>query len=166
MKVLVGSKNITKIDAVKTVFSEDEILALNIPSGVDQQPLTDIETRKGAINRAKQCVKGSSNAIGIGLEGGVMKLANELYLCNWGALVTSTGKVYTASGARIVLPNVITEELKKGMELGLIMEAYTKREQIGTKEGTIGVFTNQLISRKEMFIHVVTLLKGQWKYWE
>ncbi|WP_156291528.1 DUF84 family protein [Oceanobacillus salinisoli] len=165
MKIVIGSKNPTKINAVKEIFAEADVSEMDVPSKVSAQPFSDEETRIGAINRAKQCKDSASQTIGIGLEGGVMYVEDELYLCNWGALVTEDERVFTASGARITLPKEIDEQLRRGLELGEIMDEYAKREEVRKKEGTIGIFTNDLISRQEMFCHVVQLLRGQWEYW-
>ncbi|WP_085991652.1 DUF84 family protein [Oceanobacillus senegalensis] len=166
MKIVIGSKNPTKINAVEEVFPELEVSSKDVPSKVAAQPFSDEETRHGAINRAKQCKDISKGTIGIGLEGGVMYVEDELYLCNWGALVTEDEQIFTASGARIKLPKEIDEQLKRGLELGDIMDDYAKRENVRKNEGTIGIFTNDLVSRKNMFQHVVKLLRGQWEYWE
>lgn len=164
MTISIGSKNPTKIEAVKEVFPTKRVTGLDVPSNVSDQPFSDEETRKGAINRAFQCVNFNVKTIGIGLEGGVMDVDNQLYLCNWGALVTNTGEIYTASGARIMLPMAIAEQLRNGMELGDVMDRYAMKEEVRKKEGAIGIFTNDLISRQEMFAHVVKLLRGQWEY--
>lgn len=163
MNIVIGSKNPTKIKAVEEVFPEAYIYSKDVSSKVSAQPFSDEETKEGAINRAKQCA--TKDTIGIGLEGGVMYVRDELYLCNWGALVSEDNQVYTASGARILLPREINESLKSGKELGDIMDVYAKREGVRNKEGAIGIFTNDLISRSEMFTHVVKLLRGQWEYW-
>src|SRR5690625_2131339 len=166
MKITIGSKNPTKIKAVQDVFKTAEITSLDVLSGVSSQPFSDEETRAGAINRAKSCAKSTPNATGIGLEGGVMYMDDQLFLCNWGALVTPDQKVYTASGARILLPDDIEKQLKLGYELGALMDDYALKKDVSKKEGAIGIFTNNLITRKEMFKHVVMLLRGQWDYWE
>lgn len=166
MKIIIGSENPTKISAVQEAFKTNEIVSLDVPSNVSPQPFSDEETRKGAINRARQCAGSTSDAIGIGLEGGVMYIDQQLYLCNWGALVTSQGQVFTASGARILLPQEIATQLEKGYELGHLMDDYALKKEVSKKEGAVGIFTNNLITRKEMFMHVVMLLKGQWEYWE
>lgn len=44
------------------------------------------------------------------------------------------------------------------------MDAYTKKENVRSQEGAIGIFTNNLISRESMFTHVVQLLKGQYDF--
>jgi len=162
MKIIIGSKNPTKIKAVKDIFLNDEVISLDVPSHVSVQPYSDEETMEGAINRAKQC--STDEAIGIGLEGGVMYIQNQLFLCNWGALVTPNHNVYTASGARIPLPDEIDVQLKAGFELGDLMDIYAMKKEVRNNEGAIGIFTNEQVSRHDMFAHVVKLLRGQWAY--
>lgn len=162
MKIIIGSKNPTKIKAVENIFLNTEIISLDVPSQVSVQPFSDEETMNGAINRAKQCA--SYDAVGIGLEGGVMHIDDKLYLCNWGALATSEGKVYVASGARIPLPNEIDVQLKAGFELGDLMDIYSEKQGVRNKEGAVGIFTKEFVTRHEMFAHVVKLLRGQWEF--
>ncbi|MBY7143905.1 DUF84 family protein [Virgibacillus sp. NKC19-3] len=166
MNILVGSMNPAKIKAAQDVFPSYSITPKHVLSKVSPQPFSDEETREGAINRALQCATSNpKNVIGIGLEGGVMDVDNQLYLSNWGALVSPNGAIYTASGARIILPQEFAEPLKNGMELGDMMDRYAKKIGVRKKEGAIGIFTGGLISRHEMFAHVVRLLRGQWEYW-
>ncbi|HLQ71958.1 MAG TPA: DUF84 family protein [Bacillota bacterium] len=165
MKIVIGSKNTTKIEAVQHVFTNKEVIAIDAPSKVNAQPFSDAETKEGAINRATLCVKEMPKAIGIGLEGGVMEMDDGLYVCNWGALVTPDARVFTASGARIPLPPEISEELYRGFELGDIMDRYTDKNRVREKEGAVGIFTNEHVKRDGMFIHVVKLLRGQLEYW-
>ncbi len=105
MKVVVGSKNKTKVGAVEKVWKDATITSLSVPSGVAAQPFSDEETMQGAINRAKRALEEGEAQIGIGLEGGVMKTEHGLFMCNWGALATSDGKIFVAGGARITLPD-------------------------------------------------------------
>ena len=58
MKVVVGSKNKTKVGAVEKVWKDAEITSLSVPSGVAAQPFSDEETMQGAINRAKRALEG------------------------------------------------------------------------------------------------------------
>lgn len=164
MDIVIGSQNKTKITAVRRVFSNAAIYSKDVPSDVSKQPIGDEETRRGAMNRAEYAQNSKQRSVGIGLEGGVTYVAGQLYLCNWGALQTSDGSIFTAAGARITLPEMFKEELDKGMELSDIMNAYTKQEDIRNHEGAIGIFTNNLIDRSALFVHVVTLLKGQYMY--
>jgi non-canonical (house-cleaning) NTP pyrophosphatase len=54
MKIIIGSKNPAKNQAVKNAFPEKnvEFVSLDIPSGVSEQPFSDEETITGAKNRA------------------------------------------------------------------------------------------------------------------
>lgn len=164
--IAIGSLNQTKIKAVETVFPYDEVHPIDAPSGVANQPFGDMETKQGAEHRATYAREDAKASTGIGLEGGVILVGEKLYLCNWGAIVDIEGNKYTASGARIELPQAFKRELESGTELSVLMDAYTKRTGIRHHEGAIGIFTNKPITRADMFTHVVHLLKGQFDYWE
>lgn len=161
MKIVLGSHNRAKLAAVEAVFTDAHIICENIASNVSAQPLSDEETMQGAINRAAGAAKQIDDAYGIGLEGGVMTINDEIYLCNWGALQTPSGAVITASGARIILPSTFKQPLQCGTELSELMDAWANKRNIRHNEGAIGIFTNGEINRSAMFVHVLQLLKGQ-----
>lgn len=167
MKVIIGSKNPAKIEAVKEAFLMEHFLfsAVNAPSGVSDQPFSDEETMLGAVNRATAALALGEGQIGIGLEGGVHETPFGLFLCNWGALVTDQDeRPIIAGGARILLPKQVAEALKDGQELGPVMDQFTKKENIRNHEGAIGIFTAGMINRMMMFTHVTKLLYGQYLY--
>ncbi|MUV39279.1 putative non-canonical purine NTP phosphatase [Lentibacillus sp. JNUCC-1] len=166
MKIIAGTQNLAKLTAIQTVFSDVKIDGVSVPSNVSAQPVSDEETLQGAVNRATQCTEKEANVYGIGLEGGVMQICGKLYLCNWGALKTPSGQLYTASGARIRLPESFNILLEGKVELGDLMDDYANKSNIRQHEGAIGIFTNGQVSRSDMFIHVVTLLKGQLTFYE
>lgn len=166
MKVGVGSTNPAKVKAVQVTFEglNAEVSPLNLSSGVSSQPFSDLETKEGAINRAKACVTEGKVEVGIGLEGGVIDNGDEMYLCNWGALATENGELFVASGAKFPLPEFIASEVRKGRELGDVMGEFTKNMDVRKKEGAVGIFTSGYVTRDEMFTHVMKLLVGQYKY--
>ncbi|KAB7705868.1 DUF84 family protein [Bacillus aerolatus] len=165
MKIAIGSTNGAKKLAVEKAARaaglEAELVSISVPSGVSEQPFSDEETRRGAINRAENVLFEEKADIGIGLEGGVMEAEEGLYLCNWGALAAKNHPVVTAGGARILLPQEIADRLRSGEELGPVMDHFTARKGIRQHEGAVGVFTNGLVTRDEMFLHVAKLLLGQ-----
>ncbi|MBH0157880.1 DUF84 family protein [Fictibacillus sp. 5RED26] len=166
MKIGIGSSNPAKIKAAHpfiTHFEDAELVSYASDSLVAAQPFSDEETKIGAINRARDCVKQGAD-IGIGFEGGVMEMEDGMYLCNWGAVADQHGNVYSAAGARILLPLVIVAGLKQGKELGTLMGDLTKDPEIRKKDGAIGVFTSGMLSRSEMFLHISTILLGQYIY--
>lgn len=166
MKIGMGSSNPAKIKAADpflAYFKEAELLSYSSDSLVSAQPFSDEETKEGAINRAKDCVKQGAS-IGLGFEGGVMEMEDGMYLCNWGAVADKDGNVFSAAGARILLPHSIVEGLKQGQELGTLMGEFTQDPEIRKKDGAIGVFTSGMLTRSEMFLHISTILLGQYVY--
>lgn len=165
-KIAVASKNPAKIRAVEDCLAElaiqCEITAVETDSGVSAQPFSVEETRQGAVNRAVAAVAGGFD-FAVGLEGGVYDFDGTLYLCNWGALSTADGKVYTAGGAQIPLPDVIAQKLRDGLELGPVMDEYANETGIRHDKGAIGILTAGLLNRGEMFGHIVKLLIGQYR---
>ncbi|GEK33862.1 DUF84 family protein [Kurthia sibirica] len=169
MLVAIGTKNKAKIQAVKVACNRAELqetidfVTYDVASLVSAQPFSDEETCLGAINRAQAALKKGNATIGIGLEGGVKWQGKQLYLCNWAALATKD-QVFTAAGAQIPLPLDITQQLLMGVELGPIMDAYAQQEDVRQHAGAIGIFTDGLIDRSEMFEHTVLMLLGQYRY--
>jgi inosine/xanthosine triphosphatase len=169
MDFIIGSTNQAKVKAAMTVieshFTGSNLSEVKVPSGVKEQPFGDEETRTGALNRAANAANRVKGAIGIGLEGGVKVLGAEMFLCNWGALVLPDGTSFTAAGAQIPLPEEIASELRKGRELGVVVDEYFQMNGIRHSEGAIGMFTAQAVTRDKLFEHVMQLLIGQLKYY-
>ncbi|AST06418.1 inosine/xanthosine triphosphatase [Anoxybacillus flavithermus] len=167
MKIAVGTKNNTKVKAVKAVFHEAHhtIIASDVQPSVSKQPFSDEETLQGAIERATLAAHEQQAHIGVGLEGGVFVAHNgTVWLCNWGALVDRDGVVVVAGGARIPLPVEISEQLKTGKELAEVIDEYADRRDVRSNEGAIGILTNGAIDRTTMYTHIVHMLKGQYKH--
>ncbi len=166
MRITVGSKNIAKVESVKNVYKEADIFGISVPSEVSDQPFSDEETIKGAVNRAINALRAGDSHIGIGLEGGVLEMKSGMYLCNWGALACESGFSTVAGGARIRIPDEIAEAVRSGRELGPVMDEYAKKRNVRELEGAIGIFSNGKINRKEMFEHIVKLLAGQYEFYK
>lgn len=164
MKVIIGSHNQAKLKAVKRVFKGYTVQAVDSPSKVSNQPTTDEETLLGAMNRANYLHRDYPKDLAIGLEGGVMLINEELYLCNWGVLMNPDTEIIKASGARIKLPHAFIDDLFSGVELSQLIDDYSKKHNTRESLGAIGVFTEGVIDRIEMFEHVVLLLKGQYDH--
>lgn len=162
--IVVGSLNKTKVKAIEAVFPDDNILPIVAPSKVSKQPIGNEMTRLGALSRAKYGIQNNEVHYSIGLEGGVILLEDRLYLCNWGALVTSTGATYTASAGLLPLPTSFIEPVLSGEELSRLMAEYTNKHDIGSQEGAIGIFTAGEVTRVEMYTYLGTLLRGQLKH--
>lgn len=167
LKIAVASTNPAKIKAVEDCMKglgiHSEINAAETASGVSAQPFSIAETRQGAINRAVAAL-GHNFDLAIGLEGGVYELEGTMYVCNWGALASSEGKIFTAGGAQIPLPEEIAKQLRSGKELGPVMDDYANETGIRHHKGAIGILTDGLINRGEMFGHIAAILIGQYRF--
>lgn len=165
MKIAVGTENKAKVGAVEAIvreyYPDAQLENLEVASDVSVQPFSNEETRQGAINRARNTLLKTNADLAFGLEGGVDEIDGVMYCCNWGAVAMKDGTVISSSGAQFALPEVIAKELRMGKELGPVMDDYTNTENIRHHQGAIGIFTNDLIDRKQMFEHIVKLLIGQ-----
>lgn len=164
IQAAIASKNQAKIKAVASAMEElglqFDLHSQETLSGVAEQPRSVEETRAGAINRAKALALHPFD-IAIGLEGGVYELGGQMYVCNWGALAANDGKLWTAAGAQIPLPEAVAEKLRAGHELGPVMDEYAKETGTRYHRGAVGVLTQGVVNRDEMFSHIVKLLLGQ-----
>jgi inosine/xanthosine triphosphatase len=173
MIIYVGSQNKAKVKAVEIALAQikerqnnnftaiRKVEGVNVLSGVSGQPKYDEETIQGALNRCQELKDKYPDSICIGLEGGVQETAYGLLLCNWGVLMDQEGNRYIAGGARIPLPESVTEGIRQGKELGEVIEDYAQKSNIRQNEGAIGILSNGLIDRPHMFAEVVLLLLGQ-----
>lgn len=167
MKIGIGTKNQAKCTAVRIEWEKhvtgSTFQEYNVSSGVSDQPIGDHETCTGAKNRALQVLLDTDIDIAFGLEGGVKELDGIMYICNWGVLATKEGQLFIAGGAQIPLPEEVAKPIRAGSELGPVMDSYMMREGIRHKEGAVGIFTNGLVNRSDMFEHIIRLLIGQYQ---
>lgn len=162
MRVAVGSQNPAKIGAVRAAFVQMgfhvNVVGREVESGVANQPISDEETIRGAVNRALSAVHpadGQPFDFGVGLEGGVVETPFGWFVCNWGAIANDAGIVGIGGGHRVQLPQALVDSLHKGEELGTIIDQWTGGKDIKKKEGTIGILTNNHLTRQSMFRDVV-----------
>jgi len=162
IRVGVGSKNPAKMTAVRSAFEmmgfEVELLGFNVESGVADQPFSDEETMRGAMNRTKAVMENAGDAdldYAVGLEGGVVETPYGFFLCNWGAVMNKDGEVGIGGGPRVQLPEIIVNGLQEGKELGDLIDPISGKDNVSKKEGTIGILTQNHITRSAMFKDVV-----------
>ena len=163
-RALIASTNKVKVEALKEVLTDYEVIAMKVDSGVSNQPKSDEETILGAVNRAKGLPK---EGLRFGLEAGVTKQFGKLYLVNFGALIDMDDNIYTAGGTRIELPKIIEDKIfNEGKELADIMEEVYNEKDVRSHQGAIGIFTSNMVKRVDIFTHIIKLLYGQYLYKE
>lgn len=137
MKVAIGTLNPAKVNAVKECLDQLGSFTLSstsVSSGVADQPFSDEETIRGAVNRALRAREEENAEIGIGLEGGMLETDEGFFLCNWGALSVQGIEPIIAGGARIPLPEEIGRKVKSGIELKIVMDEYAGKENVSQKK--------------------------------
>jgi len=151
-----GSKNPVKIEAVRSAFSKYfkniEIIGFNVGSGVSNQPKSDEETIGGAKNRATQCFTKDNEAdFGIGIEGGLEYIENNLYAFAWIAIRSKEGKIGLGRTASFPLPPRIRELVESGKELGKADDIVFGIQNSKQKMGAIGLLSKGKLEREELY---------------
>jgi len=162
-KVIIASKNPVKIDAVKVAFNQMfpniifEFDGLETSSNVSNQPISNNETLRGAINRSNNAKLKYTNAdYWIGIEGGVEKKDNEMEVFAWIFIQSNdiNGKARTAT---FNLPRKIVDLIDSGMELGDADDIVFNRKNSKQKNGAVGILTADLIDREKYYTHAIIM---------
>ena len=180
MKFFVASKNPVKINAVanaiKKEFPASPVEGLEVDSAVSAQPMSDEETRQGALNRAKNLrallikqgiIKPKEEVLCIGLEGGVFhpdfaKNKNELWSTVWAVAVDQHNKSYFSNGARFPSPQFLSDMILAGEEMGPALGRYLQDPDLRKKDGMIGFITNHFTNRTDEYENIVKIAIGLW----
>lgn len=157
--VVVATTNPAKIRAILHAFSEIygeascEIESVDVASGVPEQPLGNEETRTGARNRVINARLSRPGAdFWVAIEAGI----DEGSTFSW-VVIESSEQRGEARSATLPLPEVILEKVRAGEALGPAMSHYTGIDEIGRKEGAIGVFTAGKLTRASVYHQAVIL---------
>lgn len=132
--------------------------AVEAESGVAAQPRGDEETLRGARNRARRALELRPEAeVGVGLEGGVVEIGEEMFACAWCAMVDRDGREGVASTGRCVLPRAVADLVRGGMELGPADDVVFGRTNSRLSEGAVGLLTRGHIDRARFYAPAVTM---------
>ena len=171
--IVVGTENKAKLAAVESVFRSlgdvaFSIIGVSAESEVSEQPMSNDETMLGASNRAANALQQYGYAdLAIGLEGGVQKQSQAMFLSGWAAIIDprrGDGKSWFGQSAAIELPESIEQGLIMGKELGpLILELYPDVDSdIRQKGGTNGLLTDGRYTRQLEFEDALKV--ALWRY--
>lgn len=161
MRIVICTLNEVKNNAVKNVidkiWSGVDYISINSESGVFDQPLNDEEGIQGAINRAKYGLENVTDAeYSIGLEGTVDETEYGMFLNGWAAIMHKDGEIGLGCSGKVELPSYVAEKLKKGKELGPLIQEMMGDDSIRNNVGTNGVLTKGLYSRTKEFQDAVS----------
>jgi len=152
MIIAVGSQNPVKIkavqDVVNKIWKDAEVLSINADSKVSDQPHSEEEAILGATNRAKQALLEGNADLGIGIEGYNIDKKQGTFVAGLSVAIDKRGEIGYGYSGKILLPQKVAEAVKKGKELGDVMNELTEIENVKQKQGAAGIFTKGIISRK------------------
>ena len=162
--ILVASTNPVKLAAVRQAFLrmfpdlELDVAAVDVPSGVSDQPASDEETYQGAFNRARAAQASRPEAAyAVGIEGGVEAAQPDgLQAFAWVVVLDGT-RVGKARSGSFELPPRIVELVRQGIELGEADDLVFNRLDSKRKDGAIGILTGGIVDREALYTHAVLL---------
>ena len=162
IRIIVGSKNPVKVAAAQVAFArlfpERQIQCdgVDAPSLVADQPMSDAETKLGAINRVKHCQSVYQADYYIAMEGGVDLFehgpATFAYIA-----IAHKEQVSIGRGAQLPLPMAVYQALTQGQELGHVMDAMFDTVNIKQKGGAISLLTNGNETRQSNYTQAIIL---------
>ena len=126
MIIVVASTNPAKILAVRRAFetafqAPAETRGVAVSSGVAEQPLSNEETLRGALNRARNArLAFPEGDYWVGIEGGVEETPAGMEAFGW-AVACSPKMESQARSASFPLPPTVARRIKNGGGLGPIM---------------------------------------------
>jgi inosine/xanthosine triphosphatase len=160
-RAAVGSTNPAKLEAVHRALGRlapgCSVEGLDVSSGVGKQPFGDEQTRTGAMARAEAALARSGADVAFGLEGGVILEGDRPWLVSWVAAIDRSGRSGEASGLRMPLPPSTTEKLRRGGELGDLIDALFDVHLSKQHAGAIGLLTEGFVSRTDAFTDLVAM---------
>ena len=159
--IVCGSTNPSKLEPVRfvvgTLEPTLEVVGVNVPSGVRDQPIGWEETSLGARTRARNALEQPGARYGVGLEGGFLENADGAWLVSIAAIARDDGLHGLACGGMLLLPALAAERVKSGEELGHVIDDLSGETGTKTRGGAIGYLTQGRYSRREMWVNALQL---------
>lgn len=160
--VIIASHNPVKIRATangfRTMLGEDfRVAPVAVASGVRDQPLSDEETLRGALNRTERAAAIAPDAdYWVGIEGGLEASGDKMAAFAWVTVSsrTATGRARTAS---FILPAQVVALVREGKELGEADDIVFGRENSKQENGAVGILTADVIDRVKLYEQAVIL---------
>lgn len=124
MKIIVATTSKPKLEYLSEVLGElghdIQLVPVDVKSDVSDQPLSEIETKSGSINRAKNALGCIDNAdFSIGIEVGYHPDSNGKYeIFCFATIVDGNGTQLSSESHRLLLPDFHQNILKEGKDLG------------------------------------------------
>ncbi len=160
---IVASGNPVKIEAVQLglarMFPRQTwtVRGRELPSGVPDQPMSDAETLRGALNRARNARLAAPDAqLWFGIEGGLDTVGTVLRGFAWVQMLAPdcAGRSRTAT---FDLPDEVVRLVHAGYELGHADDLVFGRSNSKQGSGSVGILTGDALTRTEYYAQAVLL---------
>lgn len=138
-------------------FGKVNVVGINVPSGVADQPMSDNEMYRGASNRAWAAIQQVEGAqYGIGIEGGLEKRSYGWVERSMVVIVNQAHEEGVGITGGLVLPKKVISMIKKeGKNLEQVIDELFGTTKIGEGIGMFGIFTKEVVTRTEGVRHGV-----------
>lgn len=161
--LVVASTNPVKVQAATDGFlrlfpgSELNVIAAGVPSEVAQQPISDEETLRGALNRSANAQAAQPDAdYWIGIEGGIQPIGSEMIAFAW-IVVRSREMIGKGRTGTFFLPPAVAKLIRQGQELGDADDIVFGRVNSKQDNGAVGLLTDNVIDRAQLYEHAMIL---------
>jgi len=158
-KVIIASLNPAKISAVQSAFEAVfpsqifDYQGVSVPSEVADQPMSNEETKAGALNRVKNAKQEIKNGdFYVGLEAGI----EDSVTFAWMIIESQTHRGESRSASLMLPPEVLTK-LQTANELGDVMDDVFGTDNIKQKGGAIGLLTQHQLTRSSVYHQALIL---------
>ncbi len=162
-KVIVASENPVKINAVARSFKEMfpmesfEVRGVAVTSGVNQQPQSDTETLRGALNRLDNACQTTKADFWVGIEGGIEEKNSDMEAFAWVVIKAKNGQLGKGRTATFFLPPAVVSLIKQGRELGEADDIVFGQTNSKQENGAVGILTNNVIDRTKYYTTAIIL---------
>lgn len=169
-KIVVASTNPVKVAATRRGFHRmfpSDVLTLesvNVPSGVRDQPLSNAETLRGAMQRAQAaCERIPEADYWVGLEGGIEADEHGVGSFAWIVIQSPQLSGQSRTGT-FYLPPRVTELMRQGKELGEANDLVFGTSNSKQHGGAIGLLSGDVVDRTQLYEHAVILALVPFKH--
>ena len=157
MKVLIATKNPTKIEGAKRAFSkfykDFEIIGIPASSNVSDEPVNE-ELYLGAKNRVANIKKyAKDNNINadyyISIESGITNQLGVWLIINMAVIEDKNGKVSVGSSSGFPVPDKYVDVIIS-TDLGKVMDKIFNETELRSKQGGVALLTKDAITRYDL----------------
>jgi inosine/xanthosine triphosphatase len=166
--VAIGSRNKAKTMGVRMAFKrflrDAEFRELDVTAKVNVQPMSIDETVMGARRRAELAIKEERADFGVGVEAGLVELAEGFFLnVQIAAVVDSKGHLSFGCSSGFPIPASFVAKLKQERgELDRYTHELTGARKVSEEEGIVYRLSKRRLSRVEMTEQCVSMALIPW----